>query len=69
MILFRLSMVVFIKVLVRLFIKGTVLNPYNMPGKNIKKLLEECWKKTNIFTRNFYKSILKRTKFSIKIYL
>ena len=44
MILFRLNMVVFIKVLVRLFIKGAELNPYKMSEKNIESL-EECWKK------------------------
>ena len=51
-ILFRLNMVVFIKVLVRLFIKGTELNPYKISEKNIE-ILEECWKKINIFKRNF----------------
>ena len=40
MILFRLNMVVFIKVLVRLFIKGAELNPYKMSEKNIESLEE-----------------------------
>ena len=44
MILFRLNMVVFIKVLVRMFIKGAELNPYKMSEQNIE-ILEESLKK------------------------
>ena len=69
MILFRLNIVVFIKFLVRLFIKGAELNPQKMPENNIKKFLDEFWKKTNIFKRIFQKSIEMRPKLNIKKYL
>ncbi len=53
MILLRLNKVVFIKVLVRLFIKQAELNPQMMQKKNLKNFLEEGWKKTNILRVNF----------------
>ena len=46
-------MVGFAKVRMSLFIKGSELNPYKIQENNIKKLLEENWKKTNIFKGYF----------------
>ena len=52
-ILLRLNMVVFIKVLVRLFIKRAELNPYKMPKKNITTSEKSVWRKQIFFKRNF----------------
>ena len=37
--------------------KGSRIESIQDARKEYKKLLEECWKKTNIFKRNFKKSI------------
>jgi len=52
MILFRLNMVVVIKFLVRLFIKGSELNPYKISEKHrkLRRMLKE---------KNFQEEFLK----------
>ena len=56
-ILLKLNMVVFIKVLVRMFIKGAELNPYKMPEKNIKSSQKNLGRK-QIFLREIFKNQL-----------
>ena len=53
MIILRLNMVIFIKVLIRTFIKWAELNLKKMPENEYKKLFKEGWKKPNIFKSFF----------------